>query len=953
MATTKNEMLDALLQRMDAALEKDVKLPWQGPWDPKYGELSAPHNPTTERLYSPLNGLILSTAALEHGFDDPRWMGFNQAKEQGWSVRRGEHAAARIFSPIIKNEINPRTGIEEPRVAAYRGTPLFNAAQMDGIPPMREIPEQERLPKTVELDAIAQQMGVAILHSGSGAFYSPGRDRIQLPDRNTFADQHGYDATKAHELSHATGHESRLDRDSLRQYTSIKGRAAEEMTAEIGAYLLSTRLGVPFMGNNPDMTDAQHAAYLTTWARDLSPDERRAAIEQGIKAAGHLEKQLGLARENGLVTELEKHAPATMEKLQINPEPVRTANGETITYTTSKPVDMVWGPKVADYRDPDKAQSMQQFMADAEKNNAPIRVFMPNSDAKVKAAMQAMIQKPLEFQNAGGGTVFGQKIDYKMMDAAGNQMSALLLHMGNVNPEKGLHSECLALIPLEYLSKEQLDSGAKSAHFIDLGGPGRTDRNADFVKQLSLAIEGTHFKRYDFVQIDTGRSVEAFDKATGEPTTQRDALTITRISNGRSYKRGLLTNFDVEALKQCHEQGPGSAEREVAGHDMGATPDVKAAMRQKPEKVLSGPSDKNVVAMGDLMAGDFVRVSTSDSTRHTDAIVLKVTKEGISGKIIQPVREKIWMPEPVPGSHPTRDSHWMFAAGELKTELKPGGAYISAHEPNAVPGIARLDPLAKAGLATDGEKLALHMSLNRFMKDRGEAAIARTSQPLHKITLTHRTDLKDRVCPVSIPGKPDLEMRNHPRQAISGVLKDFSKSEFILDTREFGTVRVETGKNMFMEREEELRNAVGKPVDIALDKTGKELTLAVHQGLAGGSQGVSVLFDKFDTPARPFGLMSAVDMGKTTAKPVTGKLTHVHDSNVIELRLAGKPLQGATPLPGATPVLVYGPEPDKAHQAEIRNLIGKQVRVSVNKDTGRLAVKAIQPTQQQDIGLER
>ena len=308
MATTKNEMLDALLRRMDDDLANGKRLPWQKPWEPKFGDLSAPHNPTTERLYSPLNGLILSTAALEQGYEDPRWMGFNQAKEQGWNVRRGEHAAAYIYSPIVKNEINPKTGLDEPRVVAYRGTPLFNAAQIDGIPPMREIPEHERLPKTAELDAIAQQMGVAILHSGSGAFYSPSRDRIQLPDRNTFADQHGYDATKAHELSHATGHESRLDRDSLRQYTSIKGRAAEEMTAEIGAYLLSTRLGVPFMGNNPDMTDAQHAAYLTTWARDLSPDERRAAIEQGIKAAGHLEKQLGLARENGLVTELGKQA---------------------------------------------------------------------------------------------------------------------------------------------------------------------------------------------------------------------------------------------------------------------------------------------------------------------------------------------------------------------------------------------------------------------------------------------------------------------------------------------------------------------------------------------------------------------------------------------------------------------------------------------------------------------
>ncbi|MDA8154656.1 MAG: zincin-like metallopeptidase domain-containing protein [Acidithiobacillus sp.] len=736
MATTKNEMLDALLQRMDDALANGKRLPWQKPWEPQFGDLSAPHNPTTERLYSPLNGLILSTAALEHGYEDPRWMGFNQAKEQGWSVRRGEHAAARIFSPIIKNEINPKTGLEDPRVVAYRGTPLFNAAQIDGIPPMREIPEHERLPKTAELDAIAQQMGVSILHSGSGAFYSPGQDRIQLPPRDTFVDQHGYDATKAHELSHATGHESRLDRDSLRQYTSIKGRAAEEMTAEIGSYLLSTRLGVPFMGNNPDMTDAQHAAYLTTWARDLSPDERRAAIEQGIKAAGHLEKQLELARENGLVLGLHPAREVAAPEL-ASTNALMVSRGDYVRYTD------------------DLGQSREAIVLD-------------NAVAGETARLRSIYRWP--------------------------------------NGRPGL-------------------DGAD--HITPIILPGTLDKH----------IPGA---------VPDDQSLQAIDPITD------------------AYKRNMGNNNERNKAEQIVLSAVEKA------HGVAAIPEVKAAMGQKPEKVLSGPSDKNVVAMGDLMAGDFVRVSTSDATRHTDAIVLKVTKDGISGKIIQPVREKTWMPEPVRGSHPARDSHWMFAAGELKTELKPGSAYISAHEPNAVPGIARLDPLAKAGLATDGEKLALHMSLNRFMKDRGETAIARTSQPLHKITLTHRTDLKDRVCPVSIPGKPDLEMRNHPRQEISGVLKDFSKSEFILETPEFGVVRVETGK-----------------------------------------------------------------------------LIYVHDRNVIELRSVGKPLQGATP------VLVYGPEPDKSHQAEIRNLIGKEVRVAADKDTGRLTVKARQPAQQRDIGLER
>ncbi len=205
-------------------------------------------------------------------------------------------------------------------------------------------------------------------------------------------------------------------------------------------------------------------------------------------------------------------------------------------------------------------------------------------------------------------------------------------------------------------------------------------------------------------------------------------------------------------------------------------------------------------------------------------------------------------------------------------------------------------------------------------------------QIYHKVYLTHRTDLKDRVLREPIdPDKPILEVHNHPRQEISGVLKDFSKSEFILEMPEFGQVRVETGKSMFNGREDELRAAVGKPVDIALGGKGTDLSLAVHQGLAGGSQGVSVMLDRFETPAIPFGLMPSRNMGALDAQPITGKMTHIHDRNIIELQSAGKPS------------LVYGPEPDKAHQTEIAGMIGKQVTVSTD-EKGHLKVSALEKT---------
>ncbi len=59
MATTKNEIIEALLQRMDDAVANGTSLPWQKPWELKLGDLSAPQNPTTEKptpLKKPASG---------------------------------------------------------------------------------------------------------------------------------------------------------------------------------------------------------------------------------------------------------------------------------------------------------------------------------------------------------------------------------------------------------------------------------------------------------------------------------------------------------------------------------------------------------------------------------------------------------------------------------------------------------------------------------------------------------------------------------------------------------------------------------------------------------------------------------------------------------------------------------------------------------------------------------
>ena len=70
-------------------LERGVA-PWQKPWEPGAGSLGFPFNPTSERAYRGGNAIHLMAASLQRGYEDPRWMTYKQASDNGWQVRRGE-----------------------------------------------------------------------------------------------------------------------------------------------------------------------------------------------------------------------------------------------------------------------------------------------------------------------------------------------------------------------------------------------------------------------------------------------------------------------------------------------------------------------------------------------------------------------------------------------------------------------------------------------------------------------------------------------------------------------------------------------------------------------------------------------------------------------------------------------------------------------------------------------
>lgn len=258
---------------------KDGTAPWQRPWRTGEAMASAPMNPVTGQPYRGTNSLYLRMA----GYEDPRWLTYNQAQGIGAQVRKGEKgrtvqyvktgemrdALDEAGNPRLDDNGNPVrvfVAYTRPRIFSAR---VFNAEQMDGMPPLAAAQEREAAIDPVamheQIEAILQASDADIRHRyGEQAYYDPAGDYIMLPAREQFVDSAAYYATVLHELGHWTGHASRLDRDLSHPFGSA-GYAREELRAEISSFMNAQRYGVP---HDP----ARHASYVGSWIGALEDD---------------------------------------------------------------------------------------------------------------------------------------------------------------------------------------------------------------------------------------------------------------------------------------------------------------------------------------------------------------------------------------------------------------------------------------------------------------------------------------------------------------------------------------------------------------------------------------------------------------------------------------------------------------------------------------------------------
>ena len=169
---------------------------------------------------------------------------------------------------------------------------VFHIDQCEGIAPKFRASESQIITPAITNDAAEAVIHDYIAASGvklisresSEAFYRPATDTVVLPLIKQFADTAEYYSTAFHELTHSTGHPSRLNRLTETARFGSAPYSREELCAELGASFILNHLGIETPGSFKN-----NAAYISHWLDVLKEDKRLL-----VSAAGQADKAVRL-----------------------------------------------------------------------------------------------------------------------------------------------------------------------------------------------------------------------------------------------------------------------------------------------------------------------------------------------------------------------------------------------------------------------------------------------------------------------------------------------------------------------------------------------------------------------------------------------------------------------------------------------------------------------------------
>ena len=287
MTNGQDKIYQMVTDRIVAELEKGI-IPWQKPWS---GCREGAYNYKSGRVYGLVNQLFL--------LHRDGYVTFNQCKSLGGKVKKGSKAEL-VFEWFVKSI--QKTDAEGNAVVDGNGKPVvfkkfyltydkvFWIGDCEGLPEKEVEVATENNPvdeaEKIIMDYVSRS-GITFENNtpSNEAYYSPLLDKVVIPMISQYDLVEEYYSTAFHELTHSTGHKSRLNRfDSIASAAfGSESYSKEELVAEIGAATL-----VNYVGIESEKSFRNSAAYIQNWLKALKDDKKlivsaSARAEKAIK----------------------------------------------------------------------------------------------------------------------------------------------------------------------------------------------------------------------------------------------------------------------------------------------------------------------------------------------------------------------------------------------------------------------------------------------------------------------------------------------------------------------------------------------------------------------------------------------------------------------------------------------------------------------------------------------